>query len=131
MNGTDAQGKPTHNEWVGKFNGKEYPVTGDPNSDMRSYKQKDDHTLDITIMKDGKVTMTGKVVVSADGKTRTIKTHGTEALEKSSTTRGRTIGSNRSENLKLSEAGVPPIRSRAGGIVTRYDWLYLFRLTHE
>jgi hypothetical protein len=78
VDGTDAQGKPTHNEWIGKFDGKEYPVTGDPNSDMRSYKQMDDHTLGITIMKDGKVTMTGKVVVSADGKTRTIKTHGTE-----------------------------------------------------
>ena len=78
VDGTDAQGKPTHNEWVGKFDGKDYPVTGDPNSDMRSYKQMDDHTLGITIMKDGKVTMTGKVVVSADGKTRTIKTHGTE-----------------------------------------------------
>ena len=79
VDGTDAQGKPTHNEWVGKFDGKDYPVTGDPNSDMRSYKQIDDHTLGITIMKDGKVTMTGKVVVSADGKTRTIKMHGTES----------------------------------------------------
>jgi hypothetical protein len=78
VDGTDAQGKPTHNEWVGKFDGKDYPVTGDPNSDMRSYKQMNDHTLDITIMKDGKVTMTGKVVVSADGKTRTIKVHGTD-----------------------------------------------------
>ena len=78
VDGTDAQGKPTHNEWVGKFDGKDYPVTGDPNSDMRSYKQMDDHTLGITIMKDGKVTMTGKVAVSADSKTRTIKTHGTE-----------------------------------------------------
>ena len=53
-------------------------MTGDPNSDMRSYKQMNDNTLDITIKKDGKVTMTGKVVVSADGKTRTIKVHGTE-----------------------------------------------------
>ena len=66
VDGTDAQGKPTHNEWVGKFDGKDYPVTGDPNSDMRSYKQMNDNTLDITIKKDGKVTMTGKVVVSAD-----------------------------------------------------------------
>ena len=79
VDGTDAQGKPTHNEWIGKFDGKDYPVTGDPNSDMRSYKQVDAHTLQITIMKDGKVTMTGKVVVSEDGKTRTIKMHGTEA----------------------------------------------------
>ena len=32
VDGVDAQGKPTHNEWVGKFDGKDYPVTGDPSS---------------------------------------------------------------------------------------------------
>ena len=30
VEGTDPKGKPTHNAWVGKFDGKEYPVTGDP-----------------------------------------------------------------------------------------------------
>ena len=30
--GTDKDGKSTHNEWTGKFDGKDYPVTGDPNS---------------------------------------------------------------------------------------------------
>ena len=78
VDGTDAQGKPTHNEWVGKFDGKDYPVTGDPNSDMRSYTQVDDRTLDITTKKDGKVTTTVKIVVSADGKTRTANVHGTK-----------------------------------------------------
>jgi hypothetical protein len=78
VNGIDAQGKANHSEWVGKFDGKNYPVTGDPDSDMRSYQQMDDHTLDINVMKDGKITMTGRIVVSADGKTRTINMHGTE-----------------------------------------------------
>ena len=32
--GVDADGKPIHAEWKGKFNGKDYEVTGDPNSDM-------------------------------------------------------------------------------------------------
>ena len=36
--GTDKDGKATHNEWTGKFDGKDYPVTGDPTSDMRSYQ---------------------------------------------------------------------------------------------
>ncbi len=35
--GIDANGKPAHAEWSGKFDGKDYPVTGDPNSDARSY----------------------------------------------------------------------------------------------
>ena len=78
VDGTDAQGKPAHNMWVGKFDGKDYPVSGDPNSDMRSYTQVNDRTLDLTIKKDGKVTMTGKVIVSSDGKTRTIHVKGTE-----------------------------------------------------
>ncbi len=29
IDGVDAAGKPTHNEWTGKFDGKDYPVTGD------------------------------------------------------------------------------------------------------
>ncbi len=28
--GTDGDGKPSHSEWTGKYNGKDYPVTGDP-----------------------------------------------------------------------------------------------------
>ncbi len=79
VEGVDAEGKPTHNEWTGKFDSKDYPVTGDPTSDTRSYKQIDDHTLELTVKKDGKVTVTGKVVVSADGKSRTVSTSGTDA----------------------------------------------------
>ena len=30
VDGTDGAGKPAHNEWTGKFDGKNYPVTGDP-----------------------------------------------------------------------------------------------------
>lgn len=79
IDGVDAQGKPTHNEWTGKMDGKDYPVTGDSASDMRSYKQVDEHTLDFTAKKGGKVTITGKVVVSADGKTRTVTATATDA----------------------------------------------------
>jgi hypothetical protein len=79
VDGTDADGKPTHNEWTGKFDGKDYAVTGDPNSDMRSYKRIDDRTLALTVKKDGKVTTTGRIVVAADGKSRTVTTSGTDA----------------------------------------------------
>src|SRR5690348_3424050 len=72
VEGTDSDGKATHNEWTGKFDGKDYPVTGDPTSDMRSYKKVDEHTLTFTGTKGGKATLTGRVVISADGKTRTV-----------------------------------------------------------
>jgi len=77
VDGTDAQGKAAHSEWTGKFDGKDYPVTGDPTANMRSYKM-DGKDLELTNKKDGKVTMTGKVVVSADGKTRTVTINGTD-----------------------------------------------------
>ncbi len=80
--GTDKDGKSTHNEWTGKFDGKDYPVTGDPNSDMRSYKKVDDRTLAIEVKKDGKITATGRIVVSADSKSRTVGTSGTDAQGK-------------------------------------------------
>ena len=50
IDGTDSDGKPTHNEWTGKV--------------------------------DGKVTISGQVKVSADGKTRTVTVNATDAAGK-------------------------------------------------
>jgi hypothetical protein len=80
--GTDAEGKATHTEWTGKFDGKDYPLTGDPNSDARSYKQVDDHTLMLDNKKGGKSVVSGKIVVSADGKSRTVTVHGKDSKGK-------------------------------------------------
>lgn len=77
VEGVDKDGKATRNEWTGKFDGKDYPLTGDPNADSRSYKKVNALTLALTNKKDGKVILTGKVVVSADGKTRTVTTSST------------------------------------------------------
>ncbi len=75
--GIDGNGKPSHTEWSGKFDGKDYPVTGDPNSDARSYTKVNERTLTTTNKKNGKVTVTGQIVVSADGKSRTVTLNGT------------------------------------------------------
>jgi hypothetical protein len=77
--GTSGDGKPMHTEWTGKFDGKDYPVTGDPNTDARSYTQVNDRTLTLDNKKDGKVTVTGKIVVSKDGKSRTLTTSGKDS----------------------------------------------------
>jgi hypothetical protein len=79
VEGTDSDGKPARNEWTGKFDGKDYPATGDPSLDSRSYKRVNDHTLAFTNKKGGKATMTGRITVSADGKTRTVTTKGTDS----------------------------------------------------
>jgi hypothetical protein len=70
--GADKDGKPIHSEWTGKFDGKDYPLIGNPAADMRSYKTINDRTLVITNKKGSKVTSSGRIVVSADGKTRTL-----------------------------------------------------------
>jgi hypothetical protein len=75
--GIDANGKPIHVEWSGKFDGKDYPVSGDPNSDTRSYTKVNERTLTTSNKKNGKVTVTGQIVVSADGKSRTVTLNGT------------------------------------------------------
>jgi hypothetical protein len=82
VDGVDGAGQPTHNEWTGKFDGKDYPLTGDPQSDVRSYKVVNDHTMELTNKKDGKVTLTGRIEVSADGKSRTVTVSGTDSKGK-------------------------------------------------
>jgi hypothetical protein len=72
VDGVDGSGKPIHNEWTGKFDGKDYPVTGDPTADTRALQKVDGHHFKLTNKKDGKATVTGTVVISADGKTRTL-----------------------------------------------------------
>jgi hypothetical protein len=86
VEGTDSSGKAVRNEWTGKFDGKFYPVTGDPTSDTRSYKQVNARTLTLTAKRGSKVTLTGRIVVSADGKTRTVTTTATDANGKKSHT---------------------------------------------
>src|ERR1019366_1741395 len=54
VDGVDGDSKPTHNEWTGKFDGKDYPLTGDAMSDTRSYKKVDDRTTDLTNKKGDK-----------------------------------------------------------------------------
>ena len=80
--GVDKDGKPIHTEWTGKLDGKPYPLAGDPTADARAYTKVNEHTLDLINSKGGKPTTTGKIVVSADGKTRTLTASGTDAAGK-------------------------------------------------
>jgi hypothetical protein len=82
VDGMSADGKAMHDEWTGKFDGKDYPVTGDPAYDSRSYTRVDAHTLAMTLKKDGKVVGKGRITVSADGKMRTVTLSMTDAMGK-------------------------------------------------
>ena len=87
VDGVDGTGNAIHSEWVGKFDGKDYPLKGDPTSDTRAYTRVDDHTLTLTQKKGGKLTTSGRIVIAADGKSRTVTTDVTDAQgQKVSTT---------------------------------------------
>jgi hypothetical protein len=73
---TDAQGKKINIAYSGNFDGKEYPVTGDPNSDTFTLRRIDARTIERMNKKAGKPTTTLTYIVSKDGKTKTIRTKG-------------------------------------------------------
>jgi hypothetical protein len=79
VEGVDKDGKPTHSVWLGKFDGKAYPLKGNLTYNSVAYKVVNDRTNDITTMKDGKMVWSGKITVSADGKSRTVTINGTDA----------------------------------------------------
>lgn len=86
IDGIGSDGKPMHSEWTGKFDSKDYPVIGDPNSDARSLTKIDDRTLGFNAKKNGKTILSGRIVVSVDGKSRTVTSSGAD-------TNGKTISS--------------------------------------
>ena len=79
VDGVDKDGKATHSVWVGKFDGKAYPVKGNLPYNSVAYKMVNDRTNDITTMKDGKMVWSGRIEVSKDGKSRTVTINGTGA----------------------------------------------------
>ena len=62
------------------LDGKDSPLTGNnPNADTLAVRRIDAQTLEAVSKKGGKVTITQRNVLSADGKTRTVTTTGTDA----------------------------------------------------
>ena len=85
VDGTDKDGKQVHWTWMGKFDGQAYKIEGSAIADMASYKPMNDHTNELTLMKDGKVVVTGMIKVSKDGKSRVVTTTMTDANGKKHT----------------------------------------------
>jgi hypothetical protein len=77
--GVDGTGKPSTGEWTVVYDGKDRPMTGNPDADMLSVKQTDAYTTEFTQKRAGKVVMTGTRAISRDGKVMTITTKGTNA----------------------------------------------------
>ena len=88
IDGVDSKGQPTHSEWVGKFDGKDYPVTGGEAGATRSYKVINERTMDVTGKVNGKENLHGKIEVAKDGKSRVVDIESTGADGKKMKTKG-------------------------------------------
>jgi hypothetical protein len=77
--GTSAEGKPTATDFTAAFDGKDYPVKGNPDWDATAVRRVDSHTIEFTRKLAGKVVQTATSVVSKDGKTRTVTVTGINA----------------------------------------------------
>ena len=73
-------GTPVNSSYTFKYDGKEYPVTGSRSFDTISVKRIDANTTSWEARKTGgKLHLTGRTVISKDGKTMTRTSKGTDA----------------------------------------------------
>ena len=77
--GTSADGKATASDFTAAFDGKDYPVKGNPDWDAVAVRRVDSQTIEFARKLGGKIVQTATSVVSKDGKTRTINSSGTNA----------------------------------------------------
>ncbi|HEX5214048.1 MAG TPA: hypothetical protein VFV98_01225 [Vicinamibacterales bacterium] len=77
--GVDAEGKASKWELQAKYDGKYYPFKGNADADMLAYKRTDANTVEALTQRGGKETGKTVIVVSKDGKTRTLTQTGTNA----------------------------------------------------
>ena len=74
-----ADGKEMSMHVTIRYDGKDYPISGNPDADTGAGKVIDAHTTHFTLKQGGKVVASVHRVVSADGKTLTVNNKGTHA----------------------------------------------------
>lgn len=79
LDGVDAGGKQTHTTFTAHYDGKDYPVSGNPDADMISVKRTDKYSARSVLKREGKTALTTTRQVSKDGRTLTMATKGTDA----------------------------------------------------
>ena len=77
--GVDGYGQPMTREWTIVRDGRDRPVTGDPDVDMLSLTPIDALTSALTLKRAGRIVITGTQAISRDGKVMTVTTTGINA----------------------------------------------------
>jgi hypothetical protein len=75
----NGEGRAVHGEYAPRFDGKDYPVKGNPDVDAVSLRRIDNYTEDRLYKKAGKEVASEHVVISKDGKTGTLTCKGKNA----------------------------------------------------
>lgn len=85
LDGVDARHRAVHSEYTATFDGKEHPITETidgkpaPNQGVISWKRIDDRTYEVVNKRNGQAISTRRIVVAADGKSRTTTITGRDA----------------------------------------------------
>ena len=72
----EANGEVTKHQYTAQYDGKDYPVSGDPGRDTVALKRIDLYTLQYTNKRGGRVISSYREVTAKDGKSRTITQKG-------------------------------------------------------
>lgn len=75
----DSQGKRVHTEAAPKYDGKDYPIIGNPDADTVAVTRVDAYSTASTLKKAGRTVIKTTRSVAKDGKTMTITVKGTNA----------------------------------------------------
>jgi hypothetical protein len=76
---TSADGKTLEYTFTTALDGKDVPVTGNPDWDTVAMKRTGADTIEFTRKKAGKIVQTATMVIAKDGKSRTVTTTGMNA----------------------------------------------------
>lgn len=93
IEGVGPKDEKTRWEYTGNYGGNDLPLKGNPDGDSISVRRINATTVETTIKRAGKVAVTNTRTVSADGKTLTVVTKGTNA-------QGQTV-----HNVQIFEKG--------------------------
>ena len=74
------RGGVTHWEWMGRLDGKDYPLEGIEEVATNAYSRITDRTYDVVSKINGRITTTTRIVISPDGRTMTVTSTSTRVI---------------------------------------------------
>ncbi len=77
-----TRGGVTHWEWMGRLDGKDYPLEGVEEVTTNAYSQIGERTYSLVFKADGHITATTRIAISPDGRTMTVTSGANTAVYK-------------------------------------------------